>query len=1222
MAITVEMRTQVSELYVALFGRAPDGEGLGFWTGKLNAGESMAQVADEMYATAPARDYYPSFLTNAEIIESFYVNVLGRPGDAGGLAYWTAKLNTAGATPGTVIAEMIHVVANYTAGGGIDPDGLISEDLFNNRTEVAQWYGENNGSIAGATAILSGVTDDHATVDAAEAGGTIVPGVTIVLTTEQNVVTASGSNTLDIVKGTVNYDGTTNLSTFGQADSIVGNGHTAVQVTVIDTNNGAYSADYVDMSGVDAFKIVAATNDTVTFDASSYGTDISLITLSGQDGLMVNFSSLAADSTLEISMAGATTGTFNLISATQDGISLSASITDADDTGGGDNTLSVGASGINVTMGHSGNAWVSLSQTNTETTGASSVGDITVGDINMNLASTADVTVSFSNRASNTGSGTATAGSVTVGDVSMVIGTSATAEFYINNSASIDIGDATVGDVTVGNVDVFVAKSGSVDNFTIYNSASAQTTGNATAGNITLGDFNIDMAESANIGMYLYVYNYAYANNTGDATVGDTSMGDIVLTGGDNISSATFNLSASASADTGDAKVGNMTVGDISANIGDYLSTTGTLNFTFEQYASADVGDATVGNITVGDVDITVGNSQDANLYVTNSATVSATGSAHVGATTVGDVNFVGGTDAYMWYEVDITASGTTGDTVGTTTIGNIDMYGGASADVNFSLNITADNGDVGDVTIGDIEMVMEDSGSVFVSIDITGDTVGDVRIGDIHFHLASNATIDTFSIDVSAQDGDISSFTLGDVSIIGANDASDDDQGFNVYAYDDILSITLGNVTISADVGASFSSNTWTFEADNGSIGDITVGDINLIAASSAYVYYELNFSAEDNIGDVTFGDVSLSAIGGTAGSDVTVSYSNNLYNSDDIGDIIYGDISLSASGSSAQAFATFTASNDGLHDIGNITMGDVTLNAKNGGTATTGASATLSMSYSSADIIGTVTIGDINVALSQTADATQNAYAEFDLADTSTVNGGGDIVIGNITLTAGAVTDLFNAAATVSAWFSIDGESDVTIGDITVIGGGANSATPAAELDNFASLLGWLDIDAGGDITVGDIDYSGYQASATIDVSNWKGAANIKAAQDDTIIYDNVTKNVISLGAGDDEVILDINATTGKANAANIDQIKSFENGNDLITIDSAGTTINLAGIFATYALFLAGAEAGDQDAYIGRSGGNTFVAFDVDNDDVVDFVIELVGVTNIGTGDINIF
>ena len=44
MAITVAMRTQVSQLYVSLFGRAPDGEGLGFWVAALAGGMTMAQI--------------------------------------------------------------------------------------------------------------------------------------------------------------------------------------------------------------------------------------------------------------------------------------------------------------------------------------------------------------------------------------------------------------------------------------------------------------------------------------------------------------------------------------------------------------------------------------------------------------------------------------------------------------------------------------------------------------------------------------------------------------------------------------------------------------------------------------------------------------------------------------------------------------------------------------------------------------------------------------------------------------------------------------------------------------------------------------------------------------------------------------------------------------------------------------------------------------------------
>ena len=156
---------EIAQQYVALFGRAPDAEGLGFWAGQRDAGQTLVQMADAMFGTAPARAYFPEGLTNEQLIASFYFNVLGRQTDAGGLAFWTAKLNAQGAMAGLVIAEMVGVVASYA---GTDPAGLGSAALFNNRVAVAQSYGEHGGLLPRATAVLAGVTSDLATVGAAK----------------------------------------------------------------------------------------------------------------------------------------------------------------------------------------------------------------------------------------------------------------------------------------------------------------------------------------------------------------------------------------------------------------------------------------------------------------------------------------------------------------------------------------------------------------------------------------------------------------------------------------------------------------------------------------------------------------------------------------------------------------------------------------------------------------------------------------------------------------------------------------------------------------------------------------------------------------------------------------------------------------------------------------------------------------------------------------------
>ena len=163
MAISVspQNRIDVSDLYVALFGRAPDGEGLGYWSNQLASGQTLVQVANAMFNTVPARAFYPSFQTNADIINSFYSNVLGRTGDTEGAAYWTGQLNQPTATPGSVITQMIAAVKNFAPSGkpadaASDAAGTASKTLFLNKESLALAYGLTNGSIEGATAALTG----------------------------------------------------------------------------------------------------------------------------------------------------------------------------------------------------------------------------------------------------------------------------------------------------------------------------------------------------------------------------------------------------------------------------------------------------------------------------------------------------------------------------------------------------------------------------------------------------------------------------------------------------------------------------------------------------------------------------------------------------------------------------------------------------------------------------------------------------------------------------------------------------------------------------------------------------------------------------------------------------------------------------------------------------------------------------------------------------------
>lgn len=151
----------VAQLYVALFGRAPERGGFDFWVLLRSAGVSHVAVANLMFYVEPARNFYPFGASRRDIVAAFYKNVLGRTANTNELDFWTARLEVPGATPGSVIAELISTVVNYT---GSDPAGLTSMRLFNNRAEVALYYAQKGGSLNSATAVLRGVTEDPQTV--------------------------------------------------------------------------------------------------------------------------------------------------------------------------------------------------------------------------------------------------------------------------------------------------------------------------------------------------------------------------------------------------------------------------------------------------------------------------------------------------------------------------------------------------------------------------------------------------------------------------------------------------------------------------------------------------------------------------------------------------------------------------------------------------------------------------------------------------------------------------------------------------------------------------------------------------------------------------------------------------------------------------------------------------------------------------------------------------
>lgn len=122
----------VTGFYTGTLGREPDADGLAFWVGALRSGRwSVAQVAAMFYS---AREYFEGRGggTDETWVADLYDAILGRAPDADGLAYWTAQVTVHGRSwvasrlYGSLESRRDRVTALYEQllDRGPEPDGL------------------------------------------------------------------------------------------------------------------------------------------------------------------------------------------------------------------------------------------------------------------------------------------------------------------------------------------------------------------------------------------------------------------------------------------------------------------------------------------------------------------------------------------------------------------------------------------------------------------------------------------------------------------------------------------------------------------------------------------------------------------------------------------------------------------------------------------------------------------------------------------------------------------------------------------------------------------------------------------------------------------------------------------------------------------------------------------------------------------------------------------
>ena len=289
MALT---QTQVSELYVAVFGRASEGEGNTYWA----TYETTELAATEMFTLDVVSDYFSvsNFTEEANVrtvVEAIYLNALGKApaDDVEGIQYWVDSIMVSGNTMGVMVAGLV-ASANDPVNAG------AAQDTFNNKVAVSNYTADTVEAFSDFTTfqgLISSVDETTASVDAAktEVDTLVIPvvdGETFSLTTDAAesvfgtdaddtfVATEDTYQTADVIADATTTDNDTlTLALTDDFDmsvaTVVGVENAAITVAALATAGNTNELQVTGLSTIGAY----------SFDVDQVGTTIDTVVLAG-----------------------------------------------------------------------------------------------------------------------------------------------------------------------------------------------------------------------------------------------------------------------------------------------------------------------------------------------------------------------------------------------------------------------------------------------------------------------------------------------------------------------------------------------------------------------------------------------------------------------------------------------------------------------------------------------------------------------------------------------------------------------------------------------------------------------------------------------------------------------------------------------------------------------------------------------------------------------------
>ncbi len=244
MAVT---QAQVAQLYVALFNRAPEGDGFNAWV-RAGANKTQAQIAQEMLNSDAARSYYNGRINqDKDFVEMLYKNILGKDysQDPSGIDAWVRHIQ-AGNSRGDTIVKLFEV-ATSAAARAADP---VAAATFANKTEISAYMAQKISQIAQdnsgnydytpfqeiiRTTNATNLTEQKARVDQ------LANTAYHTLTTAEDTV--NGTTKADVINGVISS--VVSQNTFNPEDKIDGGSGEDTLNAVMTTNFNGFSGGYL-----------------------------------------------------------------------------------------------------------------------------------------------------------------------------------------------------------------------------------------------------------------------------------------------------------------------------------------------------------------------------------------------------------------------------------------------------------------------------------------------------------------------------------------------------------------------------------------------------------------------------------------------------------------------------------------------------------------------------------------------------------------------------------------------------------------------------------------------------------------------------------------------------------------------------------------------------------------------------------------------------------------